>query len=157
MILVVSATLTSFNYFAGVQDYLPSNYGTFLFSEGFTLNNTLGFGKTIHAEASSTDDFGQFFDGQAKSQAFGFGGAVPVGPDGFTLGAGYSQSRVSPTPSPGEFAPTTPASEGVHGTLQRASLRANYPVFLSVQQTIRAQLGFDFTDNVGYLPRRRIS
>jgi hemolysin activation/secretion protein/opacity protein-like surface antigen len=151
VILVVSATLTSFNYFAGVHDYLPSNYGTYLFSQGFTLNNTLGYGETIHAEASSTDDFGQFFDGRAKSQAFGFGGSVPVGPDGFTLGASYSQSRVSPTPAPGEFSPTAPASEGVHGTLQRASLRANYPVFLSVQQAIRAQLGFDFTDNVGYL------
>jgi hemolysin activation/secretion protein/opacity protein-like surface antigen len=151
VVLAVSATLTPFSYFFGVHDYLPSNYGTYLFSTGFTLNNTLGYGETIHAEASSTDDFGQFFDGRAKSQAFSFGGNVPVGPDGFTLGASYAQSRVSPTPSPGEFLPTTPSSEGVHGTLQRASVRANYPLFLSAQQTIRGQLGFDFTDNVGYL------
>ena len=151
IVLVIDAGLTPFSYSFGVNDYLPNQYGTFLFNQGFTLNNTLGLGETLHAEASSTDDFGRFFDGRAKSQAYGFGGVLPIGSDGFRIGAGYSQSRVSPTPFPGEFGPGAPASEGVHGALQRASLRATYPVFLSLQQSFRAQLGFDFTDNVAFL------
>ena len=152
VVLVVSATLTPFTYFFGVDNYLPRNYGTFLFSTGFTLNNTLGYGETIHAEASSTDDFGQFFDGRAKSQAFSFGGNVPVGPDGFTLGASYSQSRVSPTPTPGEFLPTAPVIRGSF-TARTSVHRCERIIlcFYRSQQIIRGQLGFDFTDNVGYL------
>lgn len=151
VILIVQANLTPFSYTLGAQDYLPSNYGTVLYGQSFTLNNTLGYGETIHAEASSTGDLGHFFDGQAKSQAFGFGGVLPIGPDGFKVGAAYTQSRVSPSPTFGEFAPTAPATEGVHGDLQRASVRAGYPLLLSPQQTVRAQVGFDFTDNVAYV------
>ncbi len=151
IILVINATLTPFSYTFGAEDYLPREYGTVLYGQSFTLNNTLGLGETIHAQASSTGDFGRFFDGRAKSQAFGFGGVLPIGPDGFKLGASYTQSRVSPSPVFGEFSPTVPGSEGVHGDLQRASVRAGYPLLLSPMQTVRAQLGFDFTDNVAYL------
>lgn len=147
IILVVDATQTPFTYGVGVNNYLPREYGTFLFSQGFSINNTLGFGETIHAEAASSDDFGQFFDGQAKTQAFSFGGVLPIGPDGFTLSGNYYQSRVSPTTQPGTFAPGAPESEGFHGAFQRASVRANYPLLLSLQQTLRFQLGFDFIDD----------
>ena len=146
VILVVNATEIPFSYAFGVNNYLPKEYGTFLFSQGFALNNTLGLGETIHAEAASSDDFGQFFDGQAKTQAFGFGGVLPIGPDGFTTSANYNQSRVSPTTRPGTFVPPIPG-EGFHGALQQASVRANYPLILSQQQTLRFQLGFDFVDN----------
>lgn len=149
IILVVDATETPFTYGLGVNNYLPRQYGTFLFSQGFSINNTLGLGETIHAEAASTSDFGQFFEGQAKTQAFGFGGVLPIGSDGFTISGNYYQSRVSPITQPGTFAPGAPEGETFHGTLQRVSARANYPLLLSLQQTLRFQIGFDFTDDKG--------
>lgn len=147
VVLLVAATETPFTYGLGVNNYLPREYGTFLFSQGFSINNTFGFGETLHAEVSSSDDFGQFFVGRAKAQAFSFGGIVPVGPDGFTVSANYFKSLVSPTPQPGIFGPAAPASEGLHGDFQQASIRANYPVFLTLQQSLRLQLGFDFVDD----------
>lgn len=147
VILVVEATETPLIYGAGVNNYLTREYGTFLFSQGFAINNTLGMGETIHAEVASSDDFGQFFNGQAKTQAFSFGGSLPIGPDGFSTSANYSQSRVSPTPQPGAFPLGVPGNEGFHGVLQDAAVRANYPLLLSQQQTLRFQLGFDFVDD----------
>ncbi len=158
VILAVKATETPFTTTTTVSNYLPKSYGTYLFSQGFVVNNTLGLGESIHAEASSTDDFGRFFNGRAKTESFGIGGLLPLGTEGFTLGAGYGQSRISPSPLSGEFPAPYPGNEGVSGVLQRASLRANYPIFLSVQQSLRLQAGFDFVDNtVGVGPSPQLN
>jgi hemolysin activation/secretion protein len=151
VVLVVSATQTPFTSTTSVNNYLPSEYGTYLFTQSFSVNNALGFGENLHAGFSSSDDFGRFFSGTAKSESFNFGGFVPIGADGFTLGAGYAQSRGLPSPAfallgPGYFVP-----ESANDELQRVSVRANYPLLLTKQQSVHVQLGFDFVDNVSSL------
>jgi hemolysin activation/secretion protein len=147
VILAVKANETPFSATTSVNNYLPSYFGTYQFAQGFVLNNALGLGETIHAEATSSDDFDQFFNGRGKAESFGLSGVLPIGADGATVGAGYSQSRTTPTPLPGEFAPPYDSVERIQNIVQRASVRSTYPVFLSLEQTIRAQIGFDFTDN----------
>lgn len=151
VVLVVKATQTPFTSTTSVNNYLPAEYGTYLFTQTFSINNALGFGESLHAGFSSSDDFGRFFSGTAKSESFNFGGFVPIGADGFTLGAGYAQSRGLPSPAytllgPGYFVP-----ESANDELQRVSVRANYPLLLTKQQSLHVQLGFDFVDNISSL------
>lgn len=147
LVLVVDATLTPFTSTTGVNNILPSYSGTYLFTQGFSINNTFGFGENIHAEVGSSPDMGRYFSGGSQTQFFNLAGSVPVGADGLVLSAGYFQSRGTPTTPSGVF--LYPA-ESENGVFQRASARATYPVFLSLQHTVRLQLGFDYVDDFSY-------
>lgn len=151
VVLEVSATQTPFAESTSVNNYLPEEDGTYLFSQAFSLNNALGFGENLHAEFASSDDFGHVFDGTAKSEAFSVGGFLPIGADGFTLGAGYAQSRTSPSPTPVQLDTGDFASESTFDEFQRLSLRAGYPLLLAGGQSLHGQIGFDFVDNVSTL------
>ncbi len=76
---------------------------------------------------------------------------LPIGPDGFTLGAGYAQSRTSPSPTPIQLDTGDYASENSYDEFQRLSLRAGYPLLLTGKQSLHGQIGFDFVDNASTL------
>lgn len=143
-VLVVDATQTPFTSTTGVNNILPASSGTYLFTQGFSFNNTFGFGENIHAEVGSSPDAGRYFAGQSQTQFFNLGGSVPVGADGLVLSAGYFQSRGMPTTSTGFF---LSQGEGENGVFQKVAARATYPVFLSLQHTVRLQIGFDYVDD----------
>ena len=151
VVLIVKATQTPFTSATSVNNYLPSEYGTYLFTQTFSINNALGFGENLHAGFSSGTDFGRFFDGTAQTESFDFGGFVPIGADGFTLGAGYAQSRSLPSPAFTLLSPGYVAPESSYDELQRASVRANYPLLLTKEQSLHVQFGFDFVDNISSL------
>ncbi len=145
-ILVIAVAETPVTAIAAVSNILPKNYGSVLFSKGVNVNNAFGLGENIHADVSSSEDLDRVLDGTAKFEFFGIGGTLPIGVDGFDLAAAYSQVRSRPTPLPNTFI-GAPGDEFVAGDVQRASLRANYPLLLTVDNVVRVQLGFDYVTN----------
>ncbi|MGA2842965.1 MAG: outer membrane beta-barrel protein [Steroidobacteraceae bacterium] len=143
-ILVITATEKMISFATSIDNRLPDSLGRWEISDSFALNNAFGWGEQLHAEVSSGTDFNHFFDSASKLQAYGGGFTLPIGNDGFNIAAAFSEVRTVPVPEPGTF---TTAEERAVATFDRTTLRATYPLLLTLKDIVRVQLGFEHIDN----------
>ncbi len=131
-----------------VTNRLPKDFGPWEFAQALAVNNVLGLGEQISGAVSSSPDVDRYFDGTAKSQAYSFDVAVPLGIDGLAVGGGYLSARSRATPW---FSPLPAdllnAGERSTGMFDRANLKLGYPIFLRTDLTLRTQVSLEHINN----------
>jgi hemolysin activation/secretion protein len=142
-VLEVTATENHVGAVSGVDNLLPKQLGTWRFSQQFTLNNAFGWGEQFRADVSSGRDFDRFFDGTSKFQGYGGLFSLPLGADGLNVTTAYSSVRQQPSVPAGTFLTD---QELVESKFDRAYLRLNYPIFLTLANAVRAQIGVEHID-----------
>lgn len=145
-ILVIEATDKLFSAAKIVDNRLSKYLGTWEFTDTASVNNVLGLGEQFYGTVASSSDFGRFFDGKAKYEAFGGGFTAPVGFDGVKVEAGYIKVLQTPTPLAGSFPlAQTITGERTTSPFDRAYASVIYPVILTVEQTLRLQASYNYT------------
>ncbi len=143
-VLLVGARENRVSATTSIDNRLPKYLGPWQFSQSAALNNAFGFGEQISFTAASGPDFNRYFAGAAKSQAYVFDVGVPIGPDGFMIGASYVSARARASPLPNALPPELEVlGERNTGLYERVSARAAYPLILSAERTLKSQLTFD--------------
>jgi hemolysin activation/secretion protein len=129
-----------------VDNRLSKYLGTWEFTDTAAINNALGYGEQFYGTVASSSDFGRFFEGKAKYEAFGAGVQAPLGFDGLKGEAGYIKVLQTPTPLDGTFAfPLSFAGERTTSPFDRAYVSVLYPLILTVPQTLRIQASYNYT------------
>jgi outer membrane immunogenic protein len=127
----------------GANNLLALERGTWSFPLSMAVNNAFGWGESIHAEATTGRDIGNFFNGTGKLQAYGAGINLPILADGLALSAGVTGVRTNPTVPPFTF---IFPNEKEATKYQKTYARLTYPLLLSLRNTVRVQLGYDHVD-----------
>jgi hemolysin activation/secretion protein/opacity protein-like surface antigen len=143
-VLVVQASDKLIATSTAVDNLLPSNLGTWRFSSQATVNNALGWGEQITGNFSSSRDFNQIGDGRAQFLYYGGTVSLPIGTDGLVVTGNYANVRQMPQNSPGVFSTDI---ERAASRFDRFSIRAAYPLFLTIQHQIRVMAGYDYIEN----------
>jgi hemolysin activation/secretion protein len=146
-VLVIEATEKPWTAATATDNRLPKQLGTWEFIDSAAVSNFFGFGEQFYGTVASTSDFGRFFDGRAKYEAYGGGASAPIGFDGLKAETGFIAVRQRPTPLDGAY----PIEQVIVGQrtssrFQRAYLNLMYPLFLTVRHSLRLQATFDYTD-----------
>jgi hemolysin activation/secretion protein len=146
-VLVIQAVDKLFTAAKSVDNRLSKYLGTWEFTDTAAINNALGFGEQFYGTVASSADFGRFFQGRAKYQAWGAGVTLPLGFDGLKTEAGYLSVYQTPTPLPGSLLPWQEViGERTTARFQRAYVNAVYPLILTVEQSLRLQGTYDYTE-----------
>ncbi len=119
----------------GADNRLPSTIGTYELFSSFALNNALGLGEQAYISAASGYNLGKLFDGNSPWESIGGGFVLPLGDSGLNINPSYVWARTLQNPF------STVVTEDV---FDRASLRANYPVLLTLKQVLQVQGVFDY-------------
>lgn len=131
-----------------VTNRLPKDFGPWEFAQALAVNNALGIGEQFSGAVSSSPDVDRYFDGTAKSQAYSFDVAVPLGIDGLAVGGGYLSARSRATPL---FSPLPAdllnAGERSTGMFDRANVKLGYPIILRTDLTLRTQISLEHINN----------
>ena len=144
VVLAITVTEKTIVTQQALDNQLPGALGALKITNTVSVNNAFGLGENLHAEAATSKDVDRVLKGRALFEAFGVGFALPVGTDGLTLVGAYNNVRTNVPLTPGFSIDTT---DVVASEYQRAYLRANYPILLTLQQTLRVQFGFDFVQS----------
>jgi hemolysin activation/secretion protein/opacity protein-like surface antigen len=151
-ILVVGAVENHVAAVSSVDNLLPRQLGTWRFSQAFLLNNAFGWGEQFRADVASGREFDRFLGGNSKFQSYGGLFSLPLGADGLNVTTAYVSVRQYPSVPSGTFITD---QEQVNSKFDRAYLRLNYPIFLTLANAVRAQIGvehIDFRTEAGPFP-----
>lgn len=151
-VLVVGAKENHVIALSSVDNLLARQLGTWRFSQELAVNNAFGWGEQIRADISQGKEFERFFAGTSKFQAYSGFFSLPLGADGLNVTTAYSSVRQQPSVPDGTF---VTSQEKVEAKFDRAFLRLNYPIFLTIANAVRAQIGvehIDYRTSAGPLP-----
>ncbi len=120
----------------GFDNRLPSTLGTYELTTALQLNSPFGLGEQAYIAAASGYNLQQVFDGNSPWETIGGGFDLPIGDSGFNINPSYVWAHT--------------LEEAFYGgpleddLFDRFSLKANYPLLLTLKQTLRIQGEYDY-------------
>ena len=136
--LVLTSTWKPTSYSISAENNLGAAFGDVAFSTQVSINNGLGQGELIYAQATSGPDIDHLFDRAPRRRIVGLGVASPIGDSGLAFNPEYIRVDTNPKPVPG-------AAE-VSGQFERIAFRLRYPLILSRSQSLDLTGGLDLIE-----------
>jgi hypothetical protein len=109
---------------------LSQALGRWQYGPTLAANSLLGLGEQVYAQFRSGSPLDESFSGRPRWRVLGLGADVPVGIDGWRIGAELTDARTHATPPPGGL--------DLIGRMNRAALTASYPLLRGQSETLIA-------------------
>jgi len=143
-ILKLDGTFTRATGSLSADDRLSKALGPWQTTLQVSLNELIGDGVQLYANASGGQNLIRAFQSDARRRVSGGGAIIPIGSDGLSINPEFTSSVSRPAPQPG-----VPRSES---TFERYTLRLIYPLILNRQQELTITGTLDATKQIDTLP-----